>query len=91
MQSGHKEEEEAVASPALQRRGSARLGGAFGEEDGDAATQGGAAMASGVVVPVGGDGRSGAGRRRWGSAGEAAPGVGDDEGSGARPDRGEGR
>ena len=28
------------ASPTLQRRGSARLGGAFGEEDGDAATQG---------------------------------------------------
>ena len=29
------EEREAVASPTLQRRGSARLGGAFGEEDGD--------------------------------------------------------
>ena len=35
QQRGGEEEREVVASPALQRRGSARLDGAFGEEDGD--------------------------------------------------------
>ena len=35
QQRGGGEEREAVASPAFQRRGSARPGGVFGEEDGD--------------------------------------------------------
>ena len=38
QQRGGEEKREAVASPSLQRRGSARLGGAFGEEDVDASS-----------------------------------------------------
>ena len=80
QQRGGEEEREAVASPTLQRRGSARLGGAFGEEDGDArsgeesrrteTTASGDGAMSGLAAPRGG-GETKGGPAWWLRRGEA--------------------